>query len=83
MSESTKTDWNRIKSLDNRDIDYSDIPRTDMKFWENSEIYMPQKKVELSIRIDEDLANWLKSQDKDFNMALNNLLRAFYLVNTQ
>ena len=83
MNSSTKTDWNRLKNQKEKDIDYSDIPKTNSKFWEDAQIYSPHKKVELTINIDDDLAIWIKSLGENSNLALNNILRAYYLIQAQ
>lgn len=83
MSETTKTDWKKMNRRDDKEIDYSDIPKTDSKFWEDGEMFLPHKKVNISISIDEDLALWLKAMGKYSNNAINSLIRAYYLVNNQ
>ena len=60
MIKSTKTDWQKLSSQKDEDIDYSDIPETNEKFWETAEISLPHNKVDFTIKIDEDLALWLK-----------------------
>ena len=81
MIKSTKTDWQKLSQAHESDIDYSDIPKTDEKFWDDAEILLPHKKVNFTIKIDEDLALWLKSKGAMSNQAVNNLLRAYYMVN--
>lgn len=81
MIKSTKTDWQRLSRLNDREIDYSDIPKTDEKFWKNAEIILPHKKVDFTIKIDEDLAMWLKRMGSSSNQAVNNIIRAYFLVN--
>ena len=81
MINSTKTDWQRLNRKNDKEIDYSDIPKTDEKFWENSEITSPHKKVDYTIKLDEDLALWLKEKGNSSNQAVNNIIRAYFLVN--
>ena len=81
MIKSTKTDWARLSRQNDNEIDYSDIPRTNEKFWELAEIELPHKKVDFTIKIDEDLAIWLKEKGNSSNQAVNNIIRAYYLVN--
>lgn len=81
MLKSTKTGKQRINRLNDNEIDYTDIPATDEKFWENAELISPRKKVEFTIKIDEDLALWLKAKGNSSNQAVNNIIRAYYLVN--
>jgi uncharacterized protein (DUF4415 family) len=82
MKKSSKTDWNRVKSNDDTLIDYSDIPETDFNFWADAELKSFTKKVDYTFKIDEDLAQWLLQLGSDSNEAVNNILRAYYLVNT-
>ncbi len=81
MIKSTNTDWQKLSQQQDADIDYSDIPKTDEKFWKNAEIALPHKKVEFTIKIDEDLAIWLKAMGQNSNQAMNNLIRAYFLFN--
>ncbi|MBM2815777.1 MAG: hypothetical protein HW421_2539 [Ignavibacteria bacterium] len=82
MIKPTKTDWQRLSRKNDKEIDYSDIPKTDEKFWENAEIMIPRKKVDYTLKIDEDLALWLKEKGNSSNQAVNNIIRAYYLVNS-
>ena len=48
MSTSSKTNYKRISKLSDKDIDYSDIPETDEKFWSDAEVLFPTKKTHVS-----------------------------------
>jgi uncharacterized protein (DUF4415 family) len=80
MIKSTKTDWQKLSSQKDEDIDYSDIPETNEKFWETAEIILPHNKVDFTIKIDEDLALWLKNLGDNSDQAVNNIIRAYFLV---
>jgi len=48
----------RLKKIDeikDENIDYSDIPETDEKFWTNAELSIPVGKDRVTIRIDADV----------------------------
>jgi uncharacterized protein (DUF4415 family) len=81
LKKPTKTDWQKLSNQNEKEIDYTDIPKTDEIFWENSEVILPQKKVEFTFKIDEDLALWLKGKGDSSNQAVNNIIRAYFLVN--
>jgi uncharacterized protein (DUF4415 family) len=81
MIKSTKSDLQRLSRFDDNSIDYSDIPKTDEKFWLEADMILPHKKVNFTIKIDEDLAQWLKEMGTSSNQAVNNIIRAYYLVN--
>ncbi|CDG85887.1 BrnA antitoxin family protein [Janthinobacterium agaricidamnosum] len=63
------------------DIDFSDIPATTEQDWEGSvrgKFYRPLKQ-QLTVRIDADVLEWLKSQGKGYQSRLNDILRAAML----
>jgi len=57
-----RTDWERLRQMSDRDIDYSDIPETDKKFWAKAALVVPTGKTHLSVRLDENVVNWFKRQ---------------------
>jgi uncharacterized protein (DUF4415 family) len=61
------------------EINYSDIPVTNVEFWEDASVIYPQKKVSVYIKIDEDIALWLKELGNDSDNAVNNLLRSYFI----
>ncbi|WP_372947539.1 hypothetical protein [Mariniphaga sp.] len=61
------------------EINYSDIPATDVEFWEDAVAVYPQKKVSVQLKIDEDIAIWLKELGHDSDNAVNNLLRSYFI----
>jgi uncharacterized protein (DUF4415 family) len=54
IRKKSKTDWPRSKAMKDENIDYSDIPSLDAKFFEKAIIWKPRKK-QLTIRIDSDV----------------------------
>lgn len=67
-----------LAAMPEDDIDLSDIPETDEIDWENASrgrFYKPRK-TQLTVRIDADVLDWLKSQGKGFHTRLNQILRS-------
>lgn len=79
----TLTDWDKLSSIEDFEIDYSDIPSTDNHFWENPVVVKPKKSVDITISLDEDLADWVKSLSLKSNRILNTIFRAFYTISTE
>lgn len=77
MKESSQTDWHRLKTQKDWEIDYLDIPETDEDFWSNAEIIFPTKKVHLSIRLDEDIVTWFKQFGRGYQTRINSILRSY------
>jgi uncharacterized protein (DUF4415 family) len=61
------------------EINYTDIPATNVEFWEDASVIYSQKKVSVYIKIDEDIALWLKELGNDSDNAVNNLLRSYFI----
>jgi uncharacterized protein (DUF4415 family) len=76
-SHRSKTDWERLRHMSDRDIDYTDIPETDEKFWANAAVLMPQAKTHLSVRLDEDVVDWFKRQGPGYQTRMNAVLRSY------
>lgn len=74
----TKAEAERIEAIREEDIDFSDIPPLSDEFWKNAkrfgDIYRPQKK-QITVRLDADVLDWLKSSGKGYQTRLNDILR--------
>ena len=71
---------NRLEELQNipdEEIDTSDIPELDDRFWENAKMLTPITKQAVSIRLDSDILDWFKSQGKGYQSTINNVLRTY------
>jgi len=58
------------------DIDYSDIPPLSKSFFTKARAPWPPSKKQLSIRLDADVLDWLKSQGRGYQTRINRILRA-------
>ncbi len=71
----------RVAELSGRadeDIDDSDIPKIDQNFWKNATVVEPPSKQQLTVRLDSDVLDWLKSQGKGYHSRINAILRSYY-----
>jgi uncharacterized protein (DUF4415 family) len=75
----SEINWNKLMEKDDSEIDYSDIPSTDQKFWEDAEILYPRKKVTIHLKVDEDIAKWLVEMADRSDSAVNSLLRSYFI----
>jgi uncharacterized protein (DUF4415 family) len=58
------------------EIDYSDIPRLDKSFFAKAREAWPPAKQQLTIRLDADVLNWLKTRGRGYQTRINRILRA-------
>ena len=71
----------KLQNMTDKDIDYSDIAKTDEDFWKNAKLVLPEKKA-ISIRLDSDVLEWLKADGKGYQSRINKILR-FYMEHQQ
>lgn len=67
----------QIKKIKDQDIDYSDIPELNEEWFKKARIVMPKKKKAISLRLDQDIFEWFKSQGKGYQTKINAILRAY------
>jgi hypothetical protein len=58
------------------DIDYFDIPPLGDEFFTKATVAWPPAKHQLTIRLDADVLNWLKSNGRGYQTRINHILRA-------
>ena len=74
--KSIKSDLARLDRMTDADIDYSDIPPLGKGFFKKATAPWPPAKKQLSIRLDEDVLDWLKAPGKGYQTRINRILRA-------
>ena len=71
------TDWDKLNAMSDEDIDYSDIPALDEKFFKKGKLRLPKAKPLISIRIDTDVLSWFKSMGSGYQTRMNAVLRMY------
>lgn len=82
MKKKLETDWKRLASMSDKDIDFSDIPELDEAFFREANWQPPAKKP-VTIRLDADLLEWFRSQGPGYQTRINRLLRRYMEVTRQ
>lgn len=73
----SKTNWTRVDSLSDSDIDYSDIPELDKDFFKSATLVLPEPKTTMTIRLDQQVLEWFKAKGPGYQTRINALLRAY------
>jgi uncharacterized protein (DUF4415 family) len=78
-----KTDWPRVSKQTDRQIeeairaDPDAAPLLNDDWFKKAQIVRPQKKVPVSIRLDKDIVEWFKAQQKPYQTLINAVLRTY------
>lgn len=73
----SETDWDRLDSMRDEDIDLSDIPEMHEEFFSNATLVMPEGKSSITLRLDQEVIEWFKSQGKGYQTRMNAVLKAY------
>lgn len=75
------TDWERLDALGDEDIDFSDIAEITPDMFAKAVVRRglkpPPGKEQITIRLDEDVLKWFRSQGRGYQTRINSLLRAY------
>jgi uncharacterized protein (DUF4415 family) len=67
----------KLRRKDDKSINYADSPATTKEFWKNAGVFMPQHKVPVSLRLDEDIINYFKEEGSGYQSRINAVLKAY------
>ena len=71
------TDWKRIDSMKDENIDLSEIPELDDNFFKNAELVLPKPKVVVTLRVDADVMEWFRTKGKGYQTMMNAVLKGW------
>ncbi len=66
-----------LKSRQDADIDYSEIPELDDAFFETAELVTPSAKTQITVRLDNDVLEWFRGEGKGYQTRMNAVLKAY------
>jgi uncharacterized protein (DUF4415 family) len=72
IKTSSRTDWDRLETMADEEIDYSDIPPLGEEFFQRAKLYTPGAH---TVILDDDVFAWLQHQNKDYHALVNQILR--------
>ncbi|MBE9215154.1 BrnA antitoxin family protein [Plectonema cf. radiosum LEGE 06105] len=81
ISSNSQTDWQRLDTMTDEDIDLSDCPEITPEMFAKSVVRrglpVANTKTQVTLRIDSDVLEWFKSQGRGYQTHINQLLRAY------
>jgi uncharacterized protein (DUF4415 family) len=77
MSKASRTNWDRLEQMQDEEIDQTDIPALDERFFARARMYLPNHMNENSVQLESDILTWFKEQEKEYTVLINNVLRTY------
>jgi uncharacterized protein (DUF4415 family) len=76
MRKKSRTDWAKIKAMKDQEIDLSETPELDDRFFTEAALW-PGKKKQITIRVDPDVLDFFKQTGRGYQSVINSVLRRF------
>ena len=77
MSESSKSDWDRIGAMGDEAIDTSEIPPLSKASFEKATLHTPRQPVAVTVHVDPDILAWFQAQGGEYEQRVNAALRIY------
>ncbi len=77
----SETDYERLETMADEDIDFSDIPEIPPERFAKALVRKGlkpvQRKAQLTLRLDADVLEWFRAQGRGYQTRINSILRAY------
>ena len=74
----SKADWDRFDAIEEEGIDTTDIPALGKDFFRNAELKLPAGKERITIWLDQDVLEFIRTQGRGYQTRINAILRLWY-----
>jgi uncharacterized protein (DUF4415 family) len=75
--QNSRTDWERLTTMPDTEIDISESPELGSSFFSNAILRLPKPKRPVSVRLDDDVVQWFKGQGKGYQTKISAVLRLY------
>lgn len=77
LKNTSQTNWEKLEEMTDDEIDTSDIPPLDEKFFANARLRMPKGKITVTLNVDKEIADWYQSQGEESKALMNAALKIY------
>ncbi len=77
LKNTSQTNWARLETMTDEEIDTSDIPPLDEKFFANARLRMPRGKVAVTVSVDRDVIDWYQEQGDESKALMSAALKIY------
>ncbi|HIK15220.1 MAG TPA: BrnA antitoxin family protein [Leptolyngbyaceae cyanobacterium M33_DOE_097] len=77
LSNTSRTNWVALESMEDEGIDYSDIPPLTEAFFEKATLTIPAAQAQYLVQIEPDVLTWFQAQGGEYQALINSILRHY------
>ncbi|TCI66665.1 hypothetical protein EVJ22_15265, partial [Exiguobacterium sp. SH0S7] len=74
-SNTSRTNWTALESLEDEGVDYSDIPPLPEEFFEKAMLRIPVSQAQQLVQVEPDVLQWFQAQGAEYKALINLVLR--------
>ena len=72
IKTTSRTNWDKLRSMDDSQIDYSDIPPLGEAFFARAKLQLPN-----AVQLDPEIMRWFRQHSSDYAEEINQILRKY------
>ena len=77
LKNTSQTNWAKLEAMTDEEIDASDIPPLDEKFFASARLRMPRGKVAVTVSVDKDTIDWYQAQGEESKALMSAALKIY------
>ncbi|MBT8441973.1 MAG: BrnA antitoxin family protein [Gammaproteobacteria bacterium] len=75
--DQSRTDWDRLDSMRDEDIDLSDIPEITPEMWKHAVLVEPDTTQQVTLRVKRSVLEYFKAGGKGYQTRMNQVLESY------
>ena len=77
LKNTSQTNWAKLETMTDEEIDTSDIPPLDEKFFANARLRMPRGKIVVTVSVEKDVNDWYQAQGEESKALMSAALKIY------
>ena len=77
MKNTSQTNWAKLEAMTDEEINTSDIPPLDKKFFANARLRMPRGKVAVTVSVEKEVVDWYQAQGEESRALMSAALKIY------
>ena len=77
LRNTSRTNWTALESMNDEEIDYSDIPPLTEDFFQKATLRVPAPQAQQLVQIEPDILEWFQAQSGEYKTLINSVLRGY------
>ena len=77
LKNTSQTNWVKLEAMTDEEIDTSDIPPLDEKFFANARLRMPRGKVAVTVSVEKEVVDWYQAKGEESRALMSVALKIY------